>query len=225
MTSFAAPLSTQVILEALEGFVDPPVASIVVYLGLEVAEREEPPRGKVELMEFVRGPLYQVLKKKLDDETSAKAVDSILAAIEDAAAGDTRAFGGRTMEVSIADGPVRVLVCSTNRVLPVRLRAALGPERVTVANAVDVPTAQSLVEDIRPLVVIVDAAAPPSTAEGPMADLVRALPASCTLLLWGRELEWGKALAGALTQSEVEFTPVERVEGVEPLLDLIRSRG
>ena len=112
---------------------------------------------------------------------------------------------------------------STRSSIAVRLRAALGGIQIQVVSAADVPTAQTAATKENPEVIVIDALAPISDPDAVM-DFLAALPQTTTSVLWGEEQPFGRDLKHQAVQRRLKLTTVERSEGVDPVLDLIRSR-
>jgi len=128
-----------------------------------------------------------------------------------------------TLEINVGTGPVRVLVLSRSASIAVRLRAALGGLQVHVSSASDATSAREVGAKYDPEVVVIDALAPIADADTVML-FVEALPPTSTSVLWGEEQAFGRQMKHEAVQRRVKLTTVERSEGVEPVLDLIRSR-
>lgn len=210
--------------EALEGLIEPRVASSVIFEALEKGDVDELPEDAEKLLGFIRGPLSLATAERVGETTAEDVVSRLAEVLERALRRPDVTAQSRTVEVPPGTGPVRVLVLGRGTSLAVRLRASLGGDRVAVGAATAIPAAEHLVSNLNPELVVIDAADPVQDPLEEVAELLGSLPSSCTRLVWGREQPWAERIAGALDRGSVAYTPVDRREGVDPLLDLIRSR-
>jgi hypothetical protein len=212
--------------EALEGIIEPTAASAALFEALERQGADDLPGSAAELMDFVRGPLYAVVERRIGTTGADEIVDRMDRTVKRVESGMPLRGGGAatTLEINVGTGPVRVLSLSKSTSLAVRLRAALGGLQVHVVSASDLSEAETKGAKHDPDVVVIDAtAAITDDAEGVMTFLSRLKPTS-TSVLWGEELSFGRTLKHEAVQRRVKLTTVERSEGVDLLLDLIRSR-
>jgi len=136
---------------------------------------------------------------------------------------------GRTRDdtalVPLAREAVSVLVVATGAGFALRLGAVLGDAWVApfvVSSASEIR--ERLAGHIAPDVVLVDATDFPPIAP---VELVAALcfgPTTVARALWGVDLPYGRGVAVAATAAGLSLVMIERGHGVEPLMDLIRSR-
>ncbi|MBW2463996.1 MAG: hypothetical protein JRH11_20275 [Deltaproteobacteria bacterium] len=211
--------------EVLEEAIESTTASALLFDALEVDANEHLPRSVDELFAFVRGPLRIVVGRRLHDGDPAQVIADIEDAIQAAVEGRLRPTveGRPTLEIFVGTGPVRVLVLSKSSGVAIRLRASLGGLQINVANAATPKEAAALTEDLDPVVVIIDALAPVGGVDE-VLDYVQTLPATTTTLLWGEEQPIGRQIELRAVERGVNLTTVERSEGVQPVLDVIRSR-
>ena len=230
----SAPSPTRVVRSALEDALDTRLASTVLFEALGEAGSQVP-RSLDELVDVVRGPLREVLARRLDPGQAADLVEAIERALMPPP--DEPA----TLEIPLDElvprterddmtapvlrlrGPVPVLVVAETDGFARRLLAALGDNRVA-PSATPAPSDETLEDP--PRLLIVDASDFP-TAIGPRALLSWAagLPPSTALVLWAASLPYGKNLQRELASTELSFVTFDPTEGIAPLLDLIRSRG
>jgi len=210
--------------EALEGLIEPRVASSVIFEALELGGVEQLPSDGDELLGFIRGPLQRATADRVGESTAGDVVDRLSEVLERALKRPDAAAQSRTVEVPAGAGPVRVLVMGRGTSLAVRLRASLGGDRVAVGAATALPAAEHLIANLNPELVVLDAVDPIQSTVDEVSGLLARLPPACTRLIWGREQAWADRMAEALDSAGSSFTPVDRREGVDPLLDLIRSR-
>jgi hypothetical protein len=211
--------------EALEGVIEPTAASAALFDALEVQGSERLPANAEELIAFVQGPLHIVVGRRLGTTGADEIVQRIEQTIKRVVKGLPLRHGGAatTLEIMVGTGPVRVLVLSRRSTLAVRLRAALGGMQVQVTSADGESSARDAVEAHDPEIVVIDALSPIGDADSVMEFLAH-LPATTTSVLWGEEQSFGRDLKHRAVPRRQKLTTVERSEGVNPLLDLIRSR-
>ena len=210
--------------EALEGLLEPRIASHVIFDALERGKIDSLPSDASLLIGFVEGPLRAATAERAGEATAADVVERLTSVLNKAVTLDEPPDISRTVEVPIGAGPVRVMVMGRGSSLAVRLRAALGGDRVAIGASTATPAAEHMVGTLRPEIIILDAVDPIQDSLDEVAEFLARLPAATTRLVWGREQPWASRLADALDQAIVPYTPVDRRDGVEPLLDLIRSR-
>ncbi len=120
--------------------------------------------------------------------------------------------------------PVSVLVVSSTDELASWLTTALGSERVRVRTVREEPELRRAVFSDSPLLVLIDTKAPADIERGTLAAAVRDLPDSVTPVIWAVDDDFGRTLAQNLRAVAVFVVELQRSEGEEPLLDLVRSR-
>jgi hypothetical protein len=212
--------------EALEGMIEPTAASAALFEALERQGADELPGSSAELLDFVRGPLRAVVERRIGNTGADEIVERVERTVQRVESGLPLRNGGAatTLEINVGTGPVRVLSLSKSTSLAVRLRAALGGLQVHVVSASDLARAATTGAKHDPDVVVIDATAPiTDDADGVMTLLSKLKPTS-TSVLWGEELAFGRTLKHEAVQRRLKLTTVERSEGVDLLLDLIRSR-
>jgi hypothetical protein len=211
--------------EAIEGVVAPKMAAAILFDALELEGSDSLPSSKDALLAFVLGSLRAVVIRRLGTAEASEVVQRIKKTVETVSeAGD----GGRvssvaTLEIEVGTGPVRVLVLSKTTSMAVRLRAALGGFQIQVASASDTGAARTVGKRLDPEIIVIDADAPISDADGVML-FIETLPMTSTSVLWGEDQTFGRTLKHEAVQRRVKLTTVDRSEGVDPVLDLIRSR-
>ncbi|MEM9190810.1 MAG: hypothetical protein AAGF12_16620 [Myxococcota bacterium] len=210
--------------EALEGLVAPRLASGVIFDALAASADSELPRNQAELLAFVAGPLSRAAERRVGGAQAREMVRQIETVLSSVSTKPQTTRVGRTLEVPIGGGPVVVLLLSRVSGLAVALRAAVGGERLGVRTVADAATATGLALQLKPDLLIVDATNPTDDSVEEVADVMSAVGPTCARLLWGHEERWAQALGQVLTERKVRYTPVDRREGVDPLLDLVRSR-
>lgn len=214
----------RLIRESLESVVAPQVVSSVMFEALSEAGGQigEGPEGA---RAFVDGPIRAALQKRLGDDADP-IVDDLGRLLSQIA--PARPVSGReldvTREVYLDARPVIVFVISSSSGFADQLQAALGPARVTT---VPVPSLEHLHRHLQvaaPPIVLVDAADFAPIEPDDLASALVRLPATTVRAIWGADLPFGGAVLRALVQRKAPATPLDRREGIDPLLDLVRSR-
>jgi len=205
--------------EALEGLVEARTASAIVFDALGRAEAI--PQDVDGLILFLEGPLHECTSRQAGSNVAASLVERVLAMFR---AGSPSRDVATTLQLPRGTGPVRVMVLSRNTILSLRLRAALGPDVVGVAAVCELGKARTAIERMGPEVLILDGVEPMVDDPAALSEVIALVPSPATRAIWGGELRWAAAAVAAFAADQQEVTPVDRREGVEPLLDLIRSR-
>lgn len=127
------------------------------------------------------------------------------------------------------EGPVTVVVVSGGPLLGNRLRTALGDGVVGIApvHRIDAGAIRVLT-GLRPRVVVFDAEDPPVGAN---PDMIAKLatktthPGRCALVVWGTESDFGSRMAASFRDlSAPNCMTLFSHDGIEPLLDIVRSK-
>jgi len=224
--------------EALEGALSPSITSAVLFEALD-SHGSAIPRSRDELLAMIRGPLAEALGRRLD----ASQAESVLLRIEElldeedetapvprtTSAADPRPRAepsprerDATTAVPTAREPVSVVVLAAGNAFAHRLGTALGPRRVTARTTAD--PARLGERRPTPAIVVVDATDFAAVEPRAVASALRDLPGTTVRLVWGSELPYGRSVTAALFRAGVEHTTCDRNEGIDPLVDLVRSR-
>jgi len=220
--------------EALEGVLAPEVVSQVMFEALE-AQGDAIPSNEVQLVAFARGPLHKALLTRLGMQNASVASEHVVALLEAArmkrpppplppSASVSRNRGEPTLALPAYSEPVEVMVVAGGGAMVSRLDAALGSGRVSPWAAIGVDDVRAGLRDAAPAIVLVDAADVPAVDVWTLASLLAAAPATAVCVVWGVELPFGRRLVQAARSVGAEIGWLSRRDGVEPLLDLIRSR-
>lgn len=217
--------------ESLEAVLAPTAVSSVLFEALETLGGK-PPADADGFRLFVDVPLRGALGRRLGADVDS-IVDGVLATLDAMTTAPPPRAGRRapsrreldvTREVFLDDRPVTVAVVSSSDEFAVRLQAALGGARV---KAVPVPTLTKLGEVTyvaTPAIVLVDAADFAAIEPEQLAGALEKLPETTVRAIWGADLPFGASVLRELVARSSPATPFDRREGIEPLLDLVRSR-
>jgi len=232
------PIELRIVRESLEGVVAPSLQSTVMFEALESHGRELP-RTTEELLTFVRSSLQDALVKRVGHREASAVVARIEQLLRTAPTltppgglFDTRTppSGIRhrdrdvTTEIAIAREPVVVLVIASGGSMVQRLHAALGRSRVSGVSANDLERVRSVTSSYVPPIVLVDATDFPAINPAEVASVLIALPSTTACGVWGADLPYGRSIVLAMAGAESPAVAFTRGEGVEPMLDLIKSR-
>jgi hypothetical protein len=228
------PIGLRVVRESLEGVLAPTLHSAVIFEALEEFGQSLPSTTD-DTMKFVRGPLHRVLAKRVGGHEADLVVSRIEQVLrtaptippppeEDKSEVQRRRDRDATTEIQIVrEQPVFVMVVAAGTSMVMRLGAALGP-------AVVAPLATAELSQVRdrvyaePPVTLVDATDFSSIDPQELASALMRLPSRAIIAVWGFDLPYGRTVALALEQHNREVVALARKEGVDPLLDLIKSR-
>lgn len=226
MTSVGADVALTLIREALEGIVEPRRAATIIFEALEAGRRERLPDDAEGVLAFVRGPLSSIAERRAGHEAARELVERLDAVLASALR-PSQLRGPVTVEVQLQGGPLLALMVSRATGLAVRLRTALGGERFGAAVADDVAKIGPMAEFARPGVVIIDAPEPLRTDAASLAAPLAAIAGRPPIVAWGsaREFPWLTSLATELGTRGSQLVTIDRADGIEPLLDLLRSRS
>lgn len=227
------PSPTRILRRALEDALDTRLASAVLFEALGEAGCSVP-QNLSELLDVLRGPLYEVLARRLDETRAAILVEQI----EEELTPETDALA--TVEVPLEllvprteredatapvlrrSAPVSVSVLAEGQGLAMRLVTTLTDERVSPHAHSD---PERWPEAEPPQIVILDAGDfPTHTTPRRIIEWGLTLPATTARVLWASKLPYGKSFQKELAKDPGEWLTFDQREGIEPLLDLIRSR-
>lgn len=213
--------------ESLEAVVAPSIVSTVIFEALEQAGGQLP-NGSEAVREFADGALRQALASRIGDDAHS-ICDDVIAMLETISprtpnSADIRREFEVTREVVIDDHPVFVIVIAGTGALADRLQAALGPNVMAVIPATSMEQLHDHLAIAAPKVVLLDAADFANIEPDPLALVLEQLPATTVRGIWGADLPYGAAVLRALSNRGSPATPLDRREGIAPLLDLVRSR-
>lgn len=231
------PAEVRLVREVLEGVLAPRLASVVMFETLA----DPLPESPRELLVVIRGRLNQSLARRVgleDANAVVRRIESLLdpaakapiPAAGAAAAGERAATGERsldpdaTMSIPLSTRPVTVLVVAGGALLERRLAASLGPQRVAPSSVSDEATLRRYAASRGIALVLVDATDFASIDPRVVATSLAALPPATARAVWGAELPYGRSVVRACEAAGATVIALERSEGFEPLVDLVRSR-
>ncbi len=236
----SADAAMQLLREAMEGLLVPDLVARAIFDALGEYGGNLPQRGK-DLKTFVEGPLSRTLMRRVDEATRLAILERLRPIVEaiiqseippPAAvvprvaipAAPSSGFDQLPTERRLTQSHPYVLIVAGGRSMQVRLRLAVGAslEVSTVRNAVELHAA---ILARSPRLLLVDAADPADIAA---RELARALSRACVdslVVVWGSTRPVGADVLSRLSDAAPPAIGLEEAEGVEPLLDVVRSHG
>jgi len=187
---------------------------------------ETVPRGDDEVTRFVEGPLAAVLAERRLDADADEIVKQVLRLGRDAAkpANLREASDQSTRAVTTVAHPVVVAVVCCGSSFIDRLGASLGPSRVAPRRLGSLTDLSDFRRNSEGALLVVDATDFPAVDPDELAASVGDFPASVPILIWAADLPYGRSLLRSLGKAKITGLPLPSTEGIDPLLDLIRSR-
>lgn len=214
----------------LERVLSPATATGAIFEALDRWQHGVP-ADRDAVLALIRGPLTEVLRERVGVDRTAALVRSLEAELEGAGATDLDVDVEiedeiedipETVQMTAVPHPVSVLIVGATDEFARRLVTALGEDRVKVETVRDEWQVRHAVFSGSPLVVVVDACAPPAVRPPELAELLAQVPEATLPILWGNETDYGKAMRAKGLGQRVVSLP--RSEGIEPLFDLVLSR-
>lgn len=214
----AAPV--HLIREALEAYMAPDVASRALFEAL--GHFDGVPKTTEELLSLVQGPLHEILAVQVGTRDAASALARIVATLGGAPRSGRDADA--TTTVPTVSHPVTVLVIAGNGYFGDRLAAALGPIRVAPYHASSLERVASLSRRIVAGIVVADATDFAAIETDSLAEALSEFPTTVPRVVWAADLPYGQALLRSFERRGDPCMALPSTEGIDPLLDLIRSR-
>lgn len=210
--------------EALEAFMAPEVASSVVFAALEQDGGHELPASREQAVAFAKGPLKAVLERRLGAILSRDALTRVEELLARAISAPEPASFQATLRLPSVVGPVSVLVLSASAALGVRLRAALGGERVTVHVVSSLERSLDGVRRAPPDVFVLDGFQIDSLSSEEIESVSKRVPPSTLLVLWESDRPEAATTLRRFKKYRANLLSMERQTGIDPLLDVIKAR-
>lgn len=226
---------TRVLRRTLEQALDSRLASSLLFEALG-ASGGGVPQSREEVLAVVHGTLRDALARRVGQGEAASIVERIDHALADAYDAvatqevplDQLAAQTSPDEATAAfptdDRAVRVIVVAGGRGFEQRLAVALGERRIAPHTVRSHEGLRQALDDDAPAIFLVDASDFPAIDPAHLLAAGEALPRATTCVLWGAELPYGKNLLRSIAAHERPWTTLELREGIDPLLDLVRSR-
>lgn len=129
-----------------------------------------------------------------------------------------------TQEIRL-DERVHVFILSSGESLAQILTRETPFAEITIVTYDDEPGVRRAIGLRAPGIVVVDGADFPKIEPSDLPSVFRALPPSTVRAVWATDAPYGAAAVAALVASSVAFTPLDRREGISPVVDLVRARA
>ncbi len=213
-----------VVREVMEGVLTPSLARSILLGALD--RLGEPPDGPLEWMTFVQTTLNDAIQARVGSAESSEIVDQVSGILRSIAGPVPPAPPAPEREATTRfdrrSGPSRVLVAASSSRLARILKAALGPDMVTMGIR-NMRSFNEIVHDFRPGLFVVDLTDPPEIEIDALASSLHQLPEQTIVLVWDEGTERGRSVSESLANRDRRVAWVDRREGVDPLLDHIRA--
>lgn len=214
-----------VIRETLEGMLAPNLVGAVVFEALEPYGGDLPSGER--LGDFVHQRLRRVLADRLDDDLAKDLTERIGQVLGRPTPDPGRRLSRDelpTAEVSLTSGAVMVAVVSAGHGMDRRLVAALGG-RASPLGVRKLEQLPLIIARMSPHIVLIDATDPLPVGPRFVTTHLAHVPDDAVVVVWGSAEPWAQSLVEALGKADsMRLTWLDRADGVDPLLDLIRSR-
>ena len=221
----------RLIRETLEGVLHPATASSVFFEALQETGGALPTSPE-EVLALVQGPLTRGLGDRIGED-EARSVLAVLVQMIGAMASKPNERKPRrrpsrheepTRDLLLNEETLPVYVLSSRPIFDAQLKAALGPNVMSTVPSSDLETLKDRLSQVPPALVLIDASDFPAIEPTELAEELSRLPSHVLKAVWGADLPYGMSLLDAGQKRGVELTPFDRREGIEPLMDVIRSR-
>ncbi|MBX3272010.1 MAG: hypothetical protein KF729_17220 [Sandaracinaceae bacterium] len=215
----------RLIRETLEGVLHPSAASTVFFESLQAFGGALPTDAR-EAIDLVNGPLRRALVERLGDDGAAVADElaTTLSAIGRSVRKRPSRHDEQTKAVSLSDETLPVYILTASKALVGLLHASVGPLVMSPLWVPDAAALRGRLSQIAPGFVLIDASDFPAIEPDELAQALCGLDAQLVKALWGADLPYGQGVMDAAHRLGFSLTPFDRREGVEPVLDVIRSR-
>jgi hypothetical protein len=225
---------TRVLRRLLEEALGARVASAVLFEAVSAAGQQVP-QSTDEVLAVVRGPLREVLTQRYNAAMSGQLVRRVegeLAPYEELMTeeveleelvAETRQDES-TKSVKTEDRAVPVVIVAAGYGFEHRLAVALGENRVAPLTVRSHEGLRAALAQQVPPIFVVDATDFPAIDPNRLMATAEMLPSTTACVMWGADLPYGRNLARTIQRQARVWTLLELREGIEPLLDLVRSR-
>lgn len=234
----SAPTELQLVRDRLGVAIGDDEAAAVFMASLEV-HGGKLPRTSAEIARFIEGPLQETLAQLLGASTAGRIVrrlrveaappESQMPGAADAEVSGPRLRRTGTSELDATTvgrrtGPVRLVVIAHSTRLAERLRLSVGADDVAVGVASDPQTGGRLALEVDASMVIIDGTDVPVGGADDFVDGLGGLPGDALLVLWTEGGPEAERLQSGLEFCSLRVTVLDRREGVQPLIDLVRAQ-
>ncbi|MGE0787126.1 MAG: hypothetical protein AB7S26_15740 [Sandaracinaceae bacterium] len=216
----------RLIRETLEGVLHPSTASTVFFEAISAGGGALPGNAE-QALALARGPLKKNLADRLGDDEA----NTVVTHLEHMLGGSAPQVPRRasrndevTQNLHLSDEVLPVYVLAGSARLADQLRAVVGPQAMTPLVIGDPELLRTRVAQIKPGFVLIDGSDFPAIEPSELALTLAKLGGQIVIALWGADLPYGQSVLAEAYEAGCGFTPFDRREGIEPLIDVIRSR-
>lgn len=216
----------RLIRETLEGVLHPSTASSVFFEALQAGGGALPQDAR-EAVDLVNGPIRIGLRERLGADGGDSVADQLanmLSKIGREVRRRPSRHDEQTQSISLSDKTLPVFILTASRELVDRLHAALGPQIMSPVIVTDSDMLRTRLSQIAPAFVLVDASDFPAIEPEDLVAQINALKSGVIKALWGSDLPYGQSVMDVAQKRGCGITTFDRREGIEPLIDVIRSR-
>jgi len=175
------------------------------------------PRTQEEVDALVRGSLRDALIREVGE---ARGVDLSERLAQRLSAARPARDADATRSLPTLRHPVPVMIVAASTRFSDKLAATLGPQRVKALACTSLSDIERTMSRVDVAIAVVDASDFASIEPPTLALVLAQLRPTTPRVVWSASLPYGRALVGRLKGA----VSLEADEGVEPLLDLVRSR-
>ncbi|MBX7196401.1 MAG: hypothetical protein K1X94_30385 [Sandaracinaceae bacterium] len=211
----------RLIRDALEAVLSPELAAATV----DEAVRAMPNAlsSPAELVALVNGPLRTALTKR-QGSAADDVIDDLLRVLVARTPSPKTSSQDITREIMLETAQVFVFVLSSSEALAGELERVLGTQLVATLTYDEPQRVRKAIGFKPPSIVLIDGASFPLIEPSDLPEILGALPPTSVRAVWGTDTPYGAAAVAELTAKRVAFTPLDRREGVTPVVDLVRAR-
>lgn len=228
------PNPSRVLRRALEEALEKHIASTVLFEALGAAGNVVP-QSSEDVLRVVRGPLREVLSRRLETDAAAgllARIEELLVPVEpatlelslDELVDETRGGPDATVLTPTEDRAVHVIVLAATQGFSARLQMTLGEARVAAVWAKDAARFKELIAKRAPAIVLVDGTDVPRVDARELLRIFAPLPVTTARVVWGAGLPYARSVAELLGEDRAGWVILDLDEGISPLIDLVRSR-
>lgn len=211
----------RLIRDALEAVLSPELAATAI----DEAVRAMPNAlsSPSEIVGLVNGPLRAALAKR-HGAAADDVIDDLLRMLVARAPAPASRSQDITREMPLETAQVLVFVLSSSEALGTEIEQAVGTDNVATLTWDDPQRLRKAIAFKPPAIVLVDGASFPSIEPSETPDIFAALPPTTVRAVWGTDTPYGAAVLAELAAKRAPFTPLDRREGIAPVVDLVRAR-
>ncbi|MFW5921467.1 MAG: hypothetical protein ACOCUS_06470, partial [Polyangiales bacterium] len=186
----------------------------------------EGPGERRALEQLVRGALSDVLQQRLGAQQGDALASELAKAIDETPVSGPHRRGQAfelATTIGTQTGPARLVVVARGTGLAERLRAAVGADGIAVAPAADPARGGQLAHEMGASMVVVDTTDVPEGGTDAFVDGLGGLPDDMMVVVWGTGGPEVETMQEELAFCGLRVTTLDRREGIEPLIDLMRA--